>query len=718
MVVEDNLGQDSDEGLHGDEAFAGLVRSPLDEILAIRTLLADVYKDAGDGRTLVRELVQNADDAGATRLSFAVLDRGYTDAQNSLLRGPALLVANNGAFSSRDHAGVHRAIGGSKEEDADKIGTFGIGLKSAFHICEAFVYLGARNGELICGVLNPWAGTGGGRSYPVHADWDSAAHDQEGLLVAAASVLGERLDDFLLLWIPLRLEPHLDRSSEGTYGLGQRCPSAEEVAQWFTRRDASAMLLAQCGTLGMIRAVRALTADDLSAGRTRILSRMVRSAAGHWLGRRTSDEGWGIRELGGKIDDGEAAWTVAGVESFGHRELRALRSSLDWPTLQRWVDGRTSSVPRKGLAHAAVSVLRPAGDRGRLGVRLRWAVFLPLDDDPESRAGSIVERIGPSPAWEILLHGYFWPSQDRRTIPGVTDNLEESAASMRVLWNRGIRDKMLLPLLPEALARAVSGVEENLSRPLIDAVVKSSVVEGHSRAVSERAVLLPFVGRDGIAWKSRPAANLRVFSIPDWRDAPEKIRERFNRAVEHLPDNVVFIDDDAPRLAPRVADWPQEYFEHLLSSIGNDAFGSAGDVRWVERVLAHVSVRDADRNDALVGVAARWIAARIGAGVLSRTVVRVDGDAGREARAELREAWVSLLGVLPQNWLVEAPLDGQPAIRELAARGIIGEGLMPVPFGTGRQRAETSRSHADQARLDRALYALGKWLSLSISLSH
>ena len=36
---------------------AGIVRSPLDEIKAIQTLLADVYKDAGDGRTLFRELV-------------------------------------------------------------------------------------------------------------------------------------------------------------------------------------------------------------------------------------------------------------------------------------------------------------------------------------------------------------------------------------------------------------------------------------------------------------------------------------------------------------------------------------------------------------------------------------------------------------------------------------------------------------------------------------
>ena len=86
---------------------AGIVRSPIDEIKAIQNLLADVYKDAGDGRTLFRELVQNADDAGATRLELVVLERGWPHAHNTLLRGPALLVANDGGFPKRDGAALH-----------------------------------------------------------------------------------------------------------------------------------------------------------------------------------------------------------------------------------------------------------------------------------------------------------------------------------------------------------------------------------------------------------------------------------------------------------------------------------------------------------------------------------------------------------------------------------------------------------------------------------
>ena len=113
---------------------AGIVRSPLDEIKAIQTLLADVYKDAGDGRTLFRELVQNADDAGARQLRFTVLDCGWPRADNSLLRGPALLVANDGPFPDKDREALHKAIGGSKEDDVAKIGTFGIALAGRFPI--------------------------------------------------------------------------------------------------------------------------------------------------------------------------------------------------------------------------------------------------------------------------------------------------------------------------------------------------------------------------------------------------------------------------------------------------------------------------------------------------------------------------------------------------------------------------------------------------------
>ena len=101
----------------------GISGGPLRELKAIQSLLKDVYSDA---RTIIRELVQNADDAEATHVEFVVLEQGMPDAANSLLRGPALLVANNGPFSNADADALHQAVGGSKEDDASKVGTFGL----------------------------------------------------------------------------------------------------------------------------------------------------------------------------------------------------------------------------------------------------------------------------------------------------------------------------------------------------------------------------------------------------------------------------------------------------------------------------------------------------------------------------------------------------------------------------------------------------------------
>ena len=143
-------------------------------------------------RTLLRELVQNADDAEAGRLKFAVVDQGLCNAHNTLLRGPALIVANDGPFLDLNWNALHQALGDSKSADAGKIGRFGVGLKSVFHICEAFVYLGAERGRdtLRSGALNPWAGTGNDSDTdPLHPDWDTLGNgDSQYLLDAARGI--------------------------------------------------------------------------------------------------------------------------------------------------------------------------------------------------------------------------------------------------------------------------------------------------------------------------------------------------------------------------------------------------------------------------------------------------------------------------------------------------------------------------------------------------
>ena len=685
---------------------AGITRSPLDEIKAIQTLLADVYKDAGDGRTLFRELVQNADDAGARRLKLIVLERGWPDARNSLLRGPALLVANDGAFPNKDREALHKAIGGSKEDEVGKIGTFGIGLKSVFHICEAFLYIGAEKSEWRAGVLNPWAGTGeNGDGDPLHPDWDEV--DVPRLRSVATELLGHTSNG-LLLWIPLRCPEHLDRGAEGRlYGLGERRPQPKDLRAWIGCAAPAALLLAQCGHLRTIDAER--TAGPESLGDRTKLVRVARQTAG-WVGRYRDDGGiFPDRTFEGEIISDDQSWSVAVMEARGSESLCHLRLQPDWPQSPQWRNGRYSTVPRKALGHAAVTVLRPVDhDAELLGTRLRWAVFLPLDDDPAPRSSAIVECDGSSPAWEIILHGYFWPSQDRRSIPGVTDKFGNAAGDgdMRIRWNRTLCLDLLLPLLPSALANAVVGVDEYTARRLLDAVVRSDLVKNRSDFVKRRHWLLPVVAADGVRWRALDANALPVMSIPEWSHAPEAVRREFVTYCGECAGDVVFIDQDAPRFAGALDDWPVDHLERLLHSISGDEFASPQSLRWIKGFLRHVLGPDARAEDTRAAAITRWLAGKIGDGALAHTTRR---SASRESRDELRDAWRHLCKALPKAWLVETPVDSQQAVAELAAGGMIGEGLFPVPFG--RHLGESPPGQAlDQDRLDRALSTLGRRL--------
>ena len=556
---------------------ARIVRSALDEIKAIQTLLSDVYRDAGDGRTLLRELVQNADDAEARRLTFAVVDRGLCNARNPLLRGPALIVANDGPFLDLNWNALHQALGDSKSADAAKIGRFGVGLKSVFHICEAFVYLGAEPGRdtLRSGALNPWAGTGNDSDAdPLHPDWDTLDNDESQFLLGAARALLGSFAAGLLLWIPLRRREHLDRAEEGQPdGVAVNPVDSATIVSWFKRPESLALLLAQCGHLRSVEAGHSATIGDWGDRATLVCVDRPHFTSCSWVGRYREDDRPSVRAFDGKIKADGEEWSVAGIDAVGHDRLRRLRCEPNWPSDLVFNRGRYELVPRKALAHAAITVLhRRSAATG--GVRLRWAVFLPLDDAPAPSSGPVVEAVqrrAGADGWDIIMHGYFWPSHDRRSIPGVTlgadDGMGESG--VRAQWNRGIRDELMLPLLPAALEHAVRDVSQDAAWDVLDAVAGTETVQTNIFFVTKKHMLLPVVTESGVRWKADGAGGARVLDIPLWKGAPSSVRKAFVTRTEGAH-GVIFIDADAPRIGGTPDTWPACWIEVLLSCVSVD----------------------------------------------------------------------------------------------------------------------------------------------------
>ena len=121
-----------------DDAFGDVgPHEPL--VSRLRTILED-YKGS---LTIIKELIQNADDAGATEVNICYDGRTHSVKPNSLLfpgmakcHGSALLFHNNAEFKKDDFENITKLAGATKKNKPLKIGRFGVGFCSVYHITD------------------------------------------------------------------------------------------------------------------------------------------------------------------------------------------------------------------------------------------------------------------------------------------------------------------------------------------------------------------------------------------------------------------------------------------------------------------------------------------------------------------------------------------------------------------------------------------------------
>ncbi len=98
-------------------------------------------------------MIQNADDAGASVVQF-YLDhrmhgsRGLVKKELESYQGPALISANDAMFLDKDWKGIDSLHQSIKADDPFKVGRFGIGFNSVYHltgtVCRIIVALQAN----------------------------------------------------------------------------------------------------------------------------------------------------------------------------------------------------------------------------------------------------------------------------------------------------------------------------------------------------------------------------------------------------------------------------------------------------------------------------------------------------------------------------------------------------------------------------------------------
>ena len=105
--------------------------------------LVDGYSEPFD---VFKEMIQNADDAGATEIEL-ILDKRRHNAEKTisekwkLLQGPALIVVNNGRFTKEDLEGIQKLGVGSRKEDPLKTGKYGVGFNTVYSLTDCPILL-------------------------------------------------------------------------------------------------------------------------------------------------------------------------------------------------------------------------------------------------------------------------------------------------------------------------------------------------------------------------------------------------------------------------------------------------------------------------------------------------------------------------------------------------------------------------------------------------
>lgn len=586
-----------------------------DYVNQIATNLRDRYRS---GFPILKELVQNADDAGARALAIGYHEGHGRSADHMLLAGPALWFLNDGHFKPSDRAALRSFGLNAKAGDAGVIGKFGLGMKSVFHLCESFFYLASDGTRTYQEILNPWHSEDFDCA-DVHRSWEVVTERDWSCLGGVAREQPEAVDgrSWFLLWVPLRQHAHIPRSGDRpTAAIIERYPGEDpgNDLDFLLDPRADQRIGALLPLLRCLRTVR------FAGGFGRPQFTVTMEASGD--GKRLDHESDALQVSGSVRDDRPRAehmrflarQRVPGTPPpFG-----ALRDSASWPTSMVITEsGRREPAPDKAVAEGAVMFAHADGRQGRL--ELQWAVFLPAEEQRFSYEAPIP---GSSREYRIVLHGQFFVDAGRRGIADMdalarpVETLPPAAPQHELLrtWNQALAQQVVLPELLPVLAEHVRSFElkDEETGALTQAIgactagsdmgARIGFFSGFRQFVCSRHAWVRRLGRQGAAWSLVEPEVEPLLPLP----APAKSDpERPWRALPGLTQMSAhcFVDSSAPRLAAGLATWEPALLLRALKGVGPKTLRSGTDLDYLAAFLemeAPRYVRSSEVQDHLV----------------------------------------------------------------------------------------------------------------------
>jgi len=489
----------------------------------LRANLIDRYKDCF---CIIQELLQNADDAKASRVHFGISEG--LSVEHPLGRLPALFIINDGPVSPSNLSSIYTIAAGDKGNEKDKIGKFGLGMKSVFHVCEGFFMFGnALDRELefpyFC---TPW-------TEEYHEDWyvgwDAAKQSMDKAVRERIKDIVADWDRWFCVWLPLRSESlHVGNQ---TRPIIQMYPTDADLDDFTGLENASRA----AHMLPLLRHVAHLSfADRHGALRRFVLDGTSRMTGG--TGRFSGNvqvEGQGLvpfRYSGveKKIEDGV----------FAH--MKSLRC---WPENTRFVRGEgLKSFPDKTDSHVAVCFLSEASESPSLTVSP--CVYLPLSEVRDNQPKYTKFQIGGGSTVTIDLHGSLFVDAGRQAF-SISESLGRdpiTETELRAEWNRRIYEDGILPLIVPELYSILQEWDEETASAVMGAINDVPFFKRWVANACRTEGLALELKADGYKW-SRIGSEDAVFAI----DPPRSPIVR-KVIITALPNDAHVIDGSAGKL--------------------------------------------------------------------------------------------------------------------------------------------------------------------------
>ena len=649
----------------------GFRTHPLADIQRIRQDLRDRYKG---GFPILKELLQNADDAGADRPGasakrcvLTLAETGIPGASHPLMNTSGLAILNDGDFTASDANSITSFGLSNRASDAQFAGRFGLGLKSVFHWAEAFFYFSPNhfegNGQSSASdLLNPWWSRY--EKIGLHEDWDSKWTETKGVDLPAFQRLAERALNagrWFGIWIPFRRLIHL----EGVKPIEAREPSADFADlfgnDWFTRL---AGVLPMLRRIEEVRVCKLLGAETVEEGWVRIAAACERMRFGVQAG---NGEPSGAQVIRGTVETSNESATV---QFEGRETLSAIVPMGLWRHHRFWpsqvgigAHGEPQPAFEKTVPHGAIVLGRQVAQEEHI-LEIQHAVFLPLGQPeaghkPEHWGEPEVVPCRAGARYRLFLHGYFFVDSGRQYIERI-DELEDDAdlekvkdeSELRQLWNRTLLREVVAPLLLPTLTAFVG--EQRLSASdtleLVKALAESMTYREHYRKWACHGYRYIYrLGQEGAAWTLVPV-DLPLVGLPRPAFPEQELFERFPGFKAFCVVNAL-VFRDTPCLSAEKADrLSDEQSALLLPGDGQELFADVDSVEYLLELLPP-EVAKADQGSILAKALVRLSSSLLGRSLPKNGV--------------LRKNWREFFSRLPSSCVITVPCTSEDVADEL-----------------------------------------------------